>query len=40
MNIKALSLFGALATLVYALLLLDSAWLAAMGVDVRGGAIS
>ncbi|MEY3038116.1 MAG: hypothetical protein RL143_683 [Pseudomonadota bacterium] len=36
---KALSLFGALATLVYALLLLDSAWLAAMGVDVRGGAI-
>ncbi len=36
---KALALFGALATLVYALLLLDSAWLAAMGVDVRGGAI-
>jgi len=36
---KALSLFGALATLVYALLLLDSAWLAALGVDVRGGAI-
>lgn len=36
---KFLSLFGAVATLVYALLLLDSAWLAAMGVEVRGGAI-
>lgn len=36
---KALALFGALAAMVYGLLLLDSTWLAALGVDVRGGAI-
>ena len=36
---KWLSLFAAFATLMYALILLDSAWLAALGVDVRGGAI-
>lgn len=36
---KTLALFGAFCTLIYGLLLLDSAWLAAMGVDVRGGAI-
>ena len=36
---KLLSLFGAFATLMYALILLDGAWLAALGFDVRGGAI-
>lgn len=36
---KGLALFGALAAMTYGLLLLDSFWLAAMGVDVRGGAI-
>lgn len=36
---KALSLFGAFATLMYGLILIDSAWLAALGVDVKGGAI-
>ena len=36
---KALSLFGALAAMMYGLMLLDSSWVAAMGVDVRGGAI-
>lgn len=36
---KALSLFGAFATLMYGLILLDSSWLAMLGVDVRGGAI-
>lgn len=36
---KALALFGAAATFVYGMLLLDSIWLAALGVDVRGGAI-
>lgn len=36
---KILALFGAFATLMYGLILLDSAWVAAMGVDVKGGAI-
>ncbi len=36
---KALSLLGALAAMMYGLILLDSAWVAAMGVDVKGGAI-
>lgn len=36
---KAMALFGAAMTMLYGLILLDSAWLAAMGVDVRGGAI-
>ncbi|HBH28260.1 MAG: TRAP transporter small permease [Desulfofustis sp. PB-SRB1] len=36
---KLLSLFGATCAMVYGLLLLDSAWFAALGVDVRGGAI-
>lgn len=36
---KAMALFGAAMTLLYGLILLDSAWLAALGVDVRGGAI-
>lgn len=36
---KGLALFGALAAMTYGLLLLDSFWLAAMGVDVKGGAI-
>jgi C4-dicarboxylate transporter DctQ subunit len=36
---KAMALFGAAMTMLYGLILLDSAWLAALGVDVRGGAI-
>lgn len=36
---RALSLFGAAAAMLYGLILLDSTWLALMGVDVRGGAI-
>ena len=36
---KALSLFGAALCMFYGLILLDSAWLAMLGVDVRGGAI-
>ncbi|MBJ7537241.1 TRAP transporter small permease [Marinomonas transparens] len=36
---KGLSLFGAAAAMLYGLLLLDSTWLAMLGVDVRGGAI-
>lgn len=36
---KFLALFGALAAMTYGLLLLDSVWLALMGVDVKGGAI-
>lgn len=36
---KALALFGALACMFYGLILLDSVWLSALGVDVRGGAI-
>jgi C4-dicarboxylate transporter DctQ subunit len=34
-----MALFGAAMTALYGLILLDSAWLAALGVDVRGGAI-
>lgn len=34
-----LSLIGAFGALLYGLILLDSSWLAAFGVDVRGGAI-
>jgi len=36
---KILALFGAFAAMIYGLLLLDSTWLAALGVDVKGGAI-
>ncbi|NVK02577.1 MAG: TRAP transporter small permease subunit [Oceanospirillaceae bacterium] len=36
---KVMALFGAAMTALYGLILLDSAWLAALGVDVRGGAI-
>lgn len=36
---KGLSLFGAAAAMLYGLILLDSTWLAMLGVDVRGGAI-
>ncbi|MEL0636520.1 MULTISPECIES: TRAP transporter small permease [Marinomonas] len=36
---KALSLFGAFAAIMYGLILLDSTWLALLGVDARGGAI-
>ncbi|UTW00359.1 TRAP transporter small permease [Marinomonas rhizomae] len=36
---KALSLFGAAAAMMYGLILLDSTWLAMLGVDVSGGAI-
>ncbi|AEF55921.1 TRAP transporter small permease [Marinomonas posidonica] len=36
---KALSLFGAAAAMLYGLILLDSTWLAMLGVDVKGGAI-
>lgn len=36
---KSMALFGAAMTMLYGLILLDSAWLAALGVDVRGGAI-
>ena len=35
---KVMALFGAAMTALYGLILLDSAWLAALGVDVRGGA--
>lgn len=36
---KALSLIGAAAAMLYGLILLDSTWLAMLGVEVRGGAI-
>jgi C4-dicarboxylate transporter DctQ subunit len=36
---KILSLVGAGAVILYGMLLLDSRWFAALGVDVRGGAI-
>ncbi|MGO2354807.1 MAG: TRAP transporter small permease [Marinomonas foliarum] len=36
---KAMSLFGAAAAMLYGLILLDSTWLAMLGVDVSGGAI-
>ncbi|MCB5162704.1 TRAP transporter small permease [Marinomonas algarum] len=36
---KGLSLFGAAAAMLYGLILLDSTWVAMLGVDVRGGAI-
>jgi len=36
---KALSLIGAAAAMLYGFILLDSTWLAMLGVDVRGGAI-
>ncbi|RBP80035.1 TRAP transporter small permease [Marinomonas rhizomae] len=36
---KGLSLFGAAAAMLYGLILLDSTWLAMLGIDVRGGAI-
>ena len=36
---KALSLFGAASALLYGLILLDSAWVAMLGIDVKGGAI-
>ncbi|MBD5769600.1 TRAP transporter small permease [Marinomonas colpomeniae] len=36
---KALSMVGAAAAMLYGLILLDSTWLAMLGVDVRGGAI-
>lgn len=36
---KSLSLFGAVCVIAYGLILLDSAWVALLGVDVRGGAI-
>lgn len=36
---KILSLIGAAAAMLYGLILLDSAWLAMLGVDVSGGAI-
>lgn len=36
---KALSLLGAVAAMLYGLILLDSTWLTLLGVDVRGGAI-
>jgi C4-dicarboxylate transporter DctQ subunit len=36
---KALSMIGAAAAMLYGLILLDSTWLAMLGVEVRGGAI-
>ncbi|MBR7889070.1 TRAP transporter small permease [Marinomonas sp. A79] len=36
---KGLSLFGAAAAMLYGLILLDSTWLAMLGIDVSGGAI-
>lgn len=36
---KALSLFAALATLAYGLILLDATWLTLLNIDTRGGAI-
>ncbi|TPE51826.1 TRAP transporter small permease [Maribrevibacterium harenarium] len=36
---KTLSLIGAAGACLYGLILLDSTWLAMLGVDVRGGAI-
>lgn len=36
---KIVSLFGAVCCLAYGLILLDSFWLEALGVNVRGGAI-
>ncbi|AWX99714.1 C4-dicarboxylate ABC transporter [Marinomonas primoryensis] len=36
---KGLSMFGAAAAMLYGLILLDSTWLAMLGVDVSGGAI-
>lgn len=36
---KSLALFGAACCLLYGLILLDSTWLALLGIDARGGAI-
>ncbi|WP_191601236.1 TRAP transporter small permease [Marinomonas algicola] len=36
---KSLSLFGAAATCLYGLILLDSTWVALLGIDVNGGAL-
>jgi C4-dicarboxylate transporter DctQ subunit len=36
---KVLALFGAVCCILYGLILLDSTWLALLGVDARGGAI-
>ncbi len=36
---RIMALFGALASMFYGLILLDSTWLHLLGVDVRGGAI-
>lgn len=36
---KFLSLLGAVGCMIYGLVLLDSTWVAALGIDVRGGAI-
>ncbi|MCV2403564.1 TRAP transporter small permease [Marinomonas sp. C2222] len=36
---KILSLVGAAGAMLYGLILLDSTWLAMLGIDVRGGAI-
>ncbi|MGO3345805.1 MAG: TRAP transporter small permease [Marinomonas sp.] len=36
---RALSLVGAFSAIMYGLILLDSTWLALLGIDVRGGAI-
>ncbi len=36
---KALSLFGAACACLYGLILLDSTWVALLGVEIRGGAI-
>lgn len=36
---KVLSLFGAICVIGYGMILLDSFWLEAMGVEVRGGAL-
>jgi len=36
---RGLALFGAAGSMFYGLILLDSTWVAALGVDVRGGAI-
>ncbi|WP_291985484.1 TRAP transporter small permease subunit [Candidatus Accumulibacter sp. ACC007] len=36
---KALSLFGAACCMLYGLVLLDSSWVALLGVDTKGGAI-
>jgi len=36
---KGLALFGAVGSMFYGFILLDSSWVAALGIDVRGGAI-